>query len=56
MLLREPFPVTEGVGAGVSMGEMFTAAFATPLMWVMLIAMAMTASVELGPNRWVPAV
>lgn len=25
-------------------------------MWVMLIAMAMTASVELGPNRWVPAV
>ncbi len=56
MLLREPFPVTEGVGAGVGMGEMFRAAFATPLMWVMLIAMAMTASVELGPNRWVPAV
>jgi fucose permease len=56
MLLREPFPVTEGVGAGVSMAEMFKAAFTTPLMWVMLIAMAMTASVELGPNRWVPAV
>jgi fucose permease len=56
LLLREPFPATEGVDAGVSMGEMFRAAFATPLMWVMLIAMAMTASVELGPNRWVPAV
>jgi len=56
MILREPFPPTEGVEAGVSMGEMFKAAFATPLMWVMLIAMAMTASVELGPNRWVPAV
>lgn len=56
LLLREPFPVTEGVEAGVSMGEMFRAAFATPLMWVMLVAMAMTASVELGPNRWVPAV
>jgi len=56
MILRERFPPTEGVDAGVSMGEMFRAAFATPLMWVMLIAMAMTASVELGPNRWVPAV
>lgn len=56
LLLREPFPVTEGVGAGVSMGEMFKAAFATPLMWIMLVAMAMTASIELGPNRWVPAV
>lgn len=56
LILREPFPPTEGVEAGVSMGEMFRAAFATPLMWVMLIAMAMTASIELGPNRWVPAV
>jgi hypothetical protein len=56
LVLREPFPPTEGVEAGVSMGEMFRAAFTTPFMWVMLLAMAMTASVELGPNRWVPAV
>ncbi len=56
LLLREPFPATEGVQAGVSMGEMFRAALTTPLMLVMLVAMAMTASVELGPNRWVPAV
>ena len=56
LLLRRPFPATEGVQAGVSVGEMFKAAFTTPLMWIMLIAMAMTASVELGPNRWVPAV
>ena len=56
MLLTEPFPKTEGVRAGVGLGEAFKAAFATPLMWIMLIAMAMTASVELGPNRWVPAV
>jgi fucose permease len=56
LILTQPFPATEGVQAGVSMGEMFKATFATPLMWVMLIAMAMTASVELGPNRWVPAV
>lgn len=56
MLLGQRFPATEGVAAGVSVGEAFRAAFGTPLMWVMLIAMAMTASVELGPNRWVPAV
>lgn len=56
MILLEPFPPTEGVEAGVGMGEMFRAALTTPFMWVMLIAMAMTASVELGPNRWVPAV
>jgi fucose permease len=56
MLLGERFPETEGVQAGVSVGETFKAAFGTPLMWIMLIAMAMTASVELGPNRWVPAV
>jgi MFS family permease len=56
LLLWEPFPETEGVQAGIGMGEMFRAALATPFMWVMLIAMAMTASIELGPNRWVPAV
>ena len=56
LLLGEDFPPTEGVEAGVTMGEMFRAAFTTPLMWVLLIAMSMTASVELGPNRWVPAV
>jgi fucose permease len=56
LLLREPFPATEGVDAGVGMGEMFKVGFTTPFMWVMLIAMTMTASVELGPNRWVPAV
>lgn len=56
MLLGERFPQTEGVQAGVGVGDSFRAAFGTPLMWIMLIAMAMTASVELGPNRWVPAV
>ena len=56
LLLKEPFPATEGVSAGVSMGAMFRASLTTPFMWVMLVCMAMTASVELGPNRWVPAV
>lgn len=56
LLLRQPFPATENVQTGVGLGEMFRAALATPLMWVLLVAMALTASVELGPNRWVPAV
>ncbi len=56
MLLRERFPPTEGVRAGVSVGETFRAALATPFMLLMLFAMAMTASIEIGPTRWVPAV
>ncbi len=56
LMWREEFPPTEGVRAGVSMGEMFKATFATPLMILMLLCMAITASTELGPNRWVPAV
>ncbi len=56
LLLGQRFPATEGVRAGVSMGGMFRATFATPLMWLMLLCMAMTASIELGPGRWIPAV
>ncbi len=56
LLLGRQFPATEGVQSGVSMGQMFRATLLTPLIIVMLIARAMTASVELGPNRWVPAV
>lgn len=56
MMLRETFPPTEGARAGVGMGEMFRATLTTPLMLLMLACMAVTASTELGPNRWVPAV
>ncbi len=56
MLLGERFPETEGVRAGVSMGEMFRSALSAPLMLLMLACMAVTASIELGPNRWLPAV
>jgi len=56
LILREEFPQTEGVTAGVSMGEMFKATFMTPLMLLMLACMAITASTEIGPNRWIPAV
>ena len=56
LMLREEFPPTEGVRAGVSMGGMFRATFTTPLMLLLLLCMAVTASTELGPNRWVPPV
>ncbi len=56
LMLGKTFPQTENVQAGVSMGEMFKATLATPLMLLLLFCMAITASTELGPNRWVPAV
>lgn len=56
LVLREEFPATEGVTAGVSMGEMFKATFTTPLMLLLIGCMAITSSTELGPNRWIPAV
>jgi len=56
LMLNETFPQTEGVRAGVGMGEMFRVTLTTPLMLLMLACMAITASTELGPNRWVPAV
>ena len=56
LLLGQRFPATEGVRSGISMGEMFRATLVTPLMLLMLLCMAMTASIELGPGRWIPAV
>lgn len=56
LLLFREFPATENVQSGVSVREMFRATFLTPLMWLMLFCMMLTASIELGPNRWVPAV
>ncbi len=56
LMLGQKFPPTENVQAGVSMKQMFKATFTTPFMLLLLFCMAITASTELGPNRWVPAV
>ncbi|SVC77425.1 uncharacterized protein METZ01_LOCUS330279, partial [marine metagenome] len=56
LIRRETFPSTEGVQAGVSMREMFRVTLTTPLMLLMLFCMVITASTELGPNRWVPPI
>ncbi len=55
MMLMEPFPQTEGVSAGISVGQSFKALFA-PIMIVMLPMMLLTASMELPPVTWVPPV
>ncbi len=52
----QQFPATERVQSGVSFGEMFRETFFRPLFWLLALSMAMTASVELGPNTWLTPV
>ena len=52
MSLREEFPATERVAAGVSGGEMLREAV-RPMFILFWICMWMTASTELGPDQWV---
>jgi fucose permease len=56
LMMRERFPATENQASGVSTGEMFSATFTSPLFLLMLATMLITASIELGPGRWIPAV
>jgi hypothetical protein len=50
------FPPTERVQSGVSFGGMIKETFLRPLFLVLLVCMMLTASLELGPSRWIPAV
>jgi fucose permease len=52
----QKFPATERKQAGISGKEMITGTLLRPFFWLLLICMMMTASIELGPNRWIPAV
>jgi len=52
----QQFPATERVQSGVSFGEMFRETFFRPLFWLLALSMAMTASIELGPNTWLTPV
>ena len=56
MLMFEKFPPTERAASGVSFGEMLGAALSRPFFWLMLVCMMLTASTELGPNRWMPSI
>lgn len=56
LLLTKLFPDTEGVQSGVTLKESFKATLLNPFFLLLLFCMGLTASIELGPNRWVPAV
>ncbi len=56
MVLPQQFPKTENAAAGIPVGEMFRYTLTNPLFLLMLVMMAITTSLELGPMRWVPAV
>lgn len=56
IFLGQRFPETERVRAGHTTGEMWRATLLSPLFLLLLGCMAITGSLELGPNRWVPAV
>jgi fucose permease len=48
----QKFPVTERVQAGLSFGHMARETFMRPLFLILFVCMGITASLELGPGRW----
>ena len=52
----QKFPVTERVQSGISFGEMLRETFYRPLFLILLLCMMITASLELAPGAWIPAV
>ncbi|HXE80050.1 MAG TPA: MFS transporter [Vicinamibacterales bacterium] len=56
LFLGQELPVTERVQSGYSTAEMWRATLLNPFFLLLLLVMTVTASMELGPNRWVPAV
>ena len=56
IFLREQFPPTEARAAGERVIDSLRAVLTTPLLWLFLLLMTVTMSLELGPGRWIPAV
>ncbi len=56
LFLPQKFPPTERVQSGISFGEMVKATLFRPLFLLLFFAMMLTASMELGPNRWIPSI
>jgi MFS family permease len=56
MLAFEHYPLTERVQSGVTFGEMVRESLSRPLFLLLLLCMMLTASLELGPQRWIPSV
>lgn len=56
LLWRSHFPPTEAAEHGAPLAAVFKAVASTPILWLFLGLMMVTMSLELGPNRWIPAV
>lgn len=56
LFMGQKFPITERVRSGVSFGGMVQATLGRPLFLILFLCMGITASLELGPNRWIPAI
>ena len=56
LVLRQEFPETERAQAGIPIGEMVRYTLTHPLMWLMMVLMMITSSLELGSMRWIPEV
>jgi len=56
MMFAAKYPRTEAAQAGVTFGGMMKATLTRPLFLVLFVCMMMTASIELGPGRWIPAI
>lgn len=52
----QKFPATERVQSGLSFGDMVRGALGRPLFIILLFCMCITASLELGPGKWIPPV
>ena len=56
LFFGQKFPATERVQSGLSFGDMVAQTFFRPLFILLFLCMMITASLELGPNRWIPAI
>ena len=56
LFVGQKFPETERVQSGISFGGMVGATLGRPLFLVLFLGMGITASLELGPNRWIPSI
>ncbi|MCX7046987.1 MAG: MFS transporter [Candidatus Sumerlaeota bacterium] len=56
LFLGQKFPATERSASGVSFGQMFAFTFSRPLFIILFLCMTLTASLELGPGRWIPSI
>lgn len=56
LFMGQAVPATERVQSGLSFGDMVRGAVTRPLFIILLICMCVTASLELGPGAWIPAV